>query len=158
MILTMSFYLRPLTQLHVRSARDIFEESFEAEALNSFSKAWRHRVLPSCGIFTKSGELLAFVLCNVGGWKFTDTKIEYLCVHPLYQASGLGTRLLKHVIENEKKNKRSICLVPLYTPHIWYWYQRHGFYPTSYRKAESGGVYVLMNYHPYGTRRQKSFS
>jgi GNAT superfamily N-acetyltransferase len=153
----MSFHLKRLTQLHVRSARDMFEECFPLDAVKEFSKTWRYRVNPSAGIFTRHGDLVAFVICNVGGWKFKSTKIEYLVVHPLYQASGLGTRLLHHVIQSEKKDKRSICLVPLYTKHIWYWYQRHGFYPTTYKAADGGGVYVLMNYHHYPTRSRSQF-
>ena len=50
----------------------------------------------------------------------------YIGVHPDHQNAGIGTRLLKEIMEQSKTSKRTICLETSTVKNIP-WYEKHGF-------------------------------
>lgn len=100
---------------------EIFEQVFPETYKKEFDIVWmlRHTEL-SLGIYVK-GELAGFILTR-------DTKeslcIEFLGVCPKRQELGIGTMLLKHVLQ--LCNYPKITLVPL-NDRVAQWYKKHGF-------------------------------
>lgn len=152
------FYIARLKVADFKSARDIFTTTFPDTSISKFHVAWRYRIKSSSiGIYTKEGDLVGFLLTDLGGYKYKNTHIDYLAVHPLYQKFRLGSCLLETLLEKECEASRSVSLTPLYSNHVWYWYHREGFNVTRYAEAEGGGVFTLMNFHPYPTRRHNRY-
>jgi ribosomal protein S18 acetylase RimI-like enzyme len=115
--------------------------------------AWRWRVKSWCfGAFTTEGDLVGFILCDVGPYGYNSMYINFIAVHPEYQGYCIGTMLLKHILKKAVKASVSISLTPVKTDHIMNWYKKHGFYVTYIGKAIGGGEYILMNCHSYHTR------
>jgi hypothetical protein len=57
----MLFAIKSLTCLHYRSAKDIFEETFDPQEYPEFNLSWRLRSKTEfIGIFTREGDLLGF--------------------------------------------------------------------------------------------------
>jgi len=144
----MSFKIKPLTSLHCKSVRDIFEETFDRQEYADFNTAWRFRSKSeSIGIFTHEGDLLGFAIIWGSG-----RMLKYLCIHPEYQRFKLGTKLLKAVLDNCLSNGKSLHLVPAQNAHLTQWYSKHGFTVTKYFKAFDGTRWYYMNFHAYPTR------
>jgi GNAT superfamily N-acetyltransferase len=141
-----------------KSARDIFKNTFLETPIGNFQHSWRQRIRSSSlGMYTKEGDLVGFLLANVGGYKYRNTHIDYLAIHPLYQKFRLGSCLLETLLEKECEARRNVTLTPLYSDHVWYWYHKEGFYVTQYSKARGGGIHALMNFHPYPTRNHNRY-
>jgi len=139
-----------------KAAREIFTECFSATPICDFQYAWRNRIrgpTGSIGAYTKKGDLVGFLLCDLGGYKFKNTHIAFLAVHPDFQKFRLGSCMLETFLKRECEDRRNVTLTPLYTQHVWNWYHRQGFYVTKYSKALEGGTFTLMNFHHYPTRR-----
>jgi ribosomal protein S18 acetylase RimI-like enzyme len=123
-----------------------------------FGKAWRNRNRSwgkSLGIFCTSSShniLVGFLLCDFGGYKCMNTHITFLAIHPNFQMYGLGSYILQTFLKSEMEARRSVSLTPTYVDHVWKWYHKQGFRVTRYSKADDGGVFTLMNFHPYPTR------
>jgi GNAT superfamily N-acetyltransferase len=136
--LTMKYYISPLTAEHTKSANDIFHSAFDITY--PLHRLWRHRNHDlSCGIFTREGDLLGFALV-------IDNYVQYLAVHDAFQGLGIGTVLLKKILEICIDKNISIYLSPL--DDVVGWYCKHGFYGTK------DGELV---FHTHNTRRQGLF-
>jgi ribosomal protein S18 acetylase RimI-like enzyme len=149
------FRIEPLKVADFKSAREIFVECFSATPVADFQAAWRRRnagYAKSIGIYTKDGDLVGFLLCDLGGYRFENTHIAFLAVHKLFQKYRLGSCLLETLLHQECEARRNVNLTPLYSQHVWTWYHRQGFYVTRYSEALEGGVFTLMNFHHYPTR------
>jgi GNAT superfamily N-acetyltransferase len=93
----------------------------------------------SCGIFSKEGDLLGFALV-------VDNYVHYLAVHNSLQGLGLGTLLLRKILEKCIDMNISLQLCPV--ENMIRWYCKHGFYGTN------DGELV---FHTHNTRRQGLF-
>ena len=150
---TMGFKLGPLKVADFKAAREIFTECFDGTRIGDFQMAWKERIrATSLGIYTKEDDLVGFLLCDIGGYKFENTHITFLAVHPDFQKFRLGSCLLHTFLHRECEARRNVTLTPLYTAHVWKWYHNQGFYVSQYSKAIDGGVFVMMNFHHYPTR------
>jgi len=155
----MSFSLRPLAPTDVRSAKEIFREAFPVTKTLEFSKVWKNRMrYASLGAFTRESDLIGFVLCEIGGYKYRGTKIQFIAVHPMFQGRGVGDLLLNEVIALEAKGHRSILLTPVLNDKVWYWYHKKDFYVTKTCPSEGGGTFYLMTHHAYTTRSKGKYS
>ena len=144
----MLFTIKPLICLHYRSAKDIFEETFDIQEQAHFNSSWKLRSkTESIGIFTHEGDLLGFALI----WS-SARMLKYLCIHPLYQKFKLGTRLLTAILDSCRSARKSLYLVPAESPHVAKWYAKHGFVISRYFKASDNSMWPNMNFHPYFTR------
>jgi ribosomal protein S18 acetylase RimI-like enzyme len=155
---TMGFKLAPLKVVDFKAAREIFTECFDGTRIGDFQFAWKERIrATSLGVYTTDGDLVGFLLCDIGGYKFENTHITFLAVHKLFQKYRLGSCLLHTFLHRECEARRNVTLTPLYTAHVWKWYHNQGFYVSQYSKAIDGGVFTLMNFHHYPTRRNNRF-
>jgi GNAT superfamily N-acetyltransferase len=144
----MLFAIKPLTCLHYRSAKDIFEETFDSQEYPEFNLSWRLRSkTESIGIFTSQGDLIGFALI----WG-SSRMLKYLSIHPMFQRFKLGTRLLTAILDHCRSVKKNLYLVPAQSPHVAQWYTKHGFAVSKYFKASDGTTWPYMNFHPYSTR------
>ena len=149
----MGFKTGKLKVADFKAAREIFVSTFQDTRVRDFQKAWKNRIYSrSLGIYTKEDDLVGFLLCDIGGYNFENTHITFLAVHPDFQKFRLGSCLLHTFLYKECEAGRNVTLTPLYTPHVWNWYHRQGFYVTRYSDALGGGVFTLMNFHHYPTR------
>jgi ribosomal protein S18 acetylase RimI-like enzyme len=155
----MAFQFHSLADSDYTVARKLFYKVFPKDE-TGFDLAWVSRISTmSKGIYDSSDKLLGYMLCDVDGWKYTSIKIQYIVVDPEYQRMKLGTRLLQHSLELCTKMRTNLMLIPVNKDHILSWYKKNGFRISWEGKAEDGGVYRLMNVHPYATRsKAHSFS
>jgi ribosomal protein S18 acetylase RimI-like enzyme len=148
----MAFQFQSLKDSDYKLARKIFYKVFPKDE-TGFEDAWNDRIpIMSKGIYDDSNTLLGYTLCSVDGWKHTSIKIEYIVVDPKYQRMRLGTRLLEHSLALCAKLRTNLMLIPVNKDHLIAWYMKHGFRISWEGKADGGGVYRLMNVHPYNTR------
>ena len=140
--------IRPLNCLDVKSAADIFRETFHFEEHKEFSPIWRDRSREeSVGVFNDDGDLLGFILI------FENQRcLKYIAVHPLFQKFGLGSMLLKHALKSCFLKGETLNLIPA-NDTVQAWYERQGFTVSSSFKASDGKVWPIMNFHLYWTRR-----
>lgn len=130
--------VRELTSEDYKSANDIYHSAFEVS--EPLSKLWRKRNRRlSRGVYSKEGDLLGFSIA-VGQY------ICYIAVHETFQGTGVGTVLLKNLLQTCLKDRISITLKPL--DDVVLWYCRHGFYDTLQNN---------LVFHSYNTRRQGNF-
>jgi GNAT superfamily N-acetyltransferase len=127
----------PLREQDYSDVCKIFKDCFDLEEFpyTQFKEIWDSRVKETCGYFLNC-KLVAFAIV------IEKRKIKYLYffgVTPELQMNGIGTKILKHILEKVP----SIYLWPI-SDRLKRWYERHGFYRTS------SGYY---NYHKYRTRK-----
>jgi GNAT superfamily N-acetyltransferase len=144
----MSYSIRPLTCLDVKSAVDIFRDSFCVEEYKEFNPIWRGRTKEeSVGVFNDDGDLLGFILI------FENQRcLKYIAVHPQYQKYGIGSMLLKHALKRAYMKGQSLNLIPA-NATVQGWYERQGFIVSSWMTTKDGKVWPVMNFHMYWTRR-----
>jgi len=151
----MGFKTAKLKVSDFKSAREIFTECFNTTPISDFQYAWKNKNrFRSLGIYTRDGDLVGFLICHIGGYKYDNSHIKFLAIHRDFQKFRLGSCLLETFLHKECEARRNVTLTPLYTDHVWKWYHRQGFYVTRYSEALGGGVFTLMNFHHYPTRRQ----
>jgi ribosomal protein S18 acetylase RimI-like enzyme len=103
---------------HYAQCRALFEDVFDLSELSWFVAAWRKRSDHS-RVALHQGIAIGFALID------TSSTLHYVCVHPDFQNSGLGTRLLTSVLECE--DARSTWLSTAGDDRLVAWYMRHGF-------------------------------
>lgn len=143
----MKYTIKPLTSLHVKSVRDIFNEVFHMEEWKELPWIWRVRSnVESIGVFNSTGDLLGFALILA-----YTRKLKYIGIHPLYQKYGLGSMLLKHILKTCHKIDKSLSLIPA-NDIVKAWYSRYGFQISSYFRTIDNKWWPAMNYHTKNTR------
>lgn len=145
--------LRPLTDSEWSAAEAIFKAVFPAKYNLEFLDAWKLRCsLLSFGAFTKedgtedgSCRLVGFLLTNSKGGG-TEQRIEFLGVDPYCQKGGVGTHLLRHMLEHCRRTKSRATLIPVNDQRIIQWYKKHGFTETGqpFVSNYTGDVEQLM--------------
>jgi ribosomal protein S18 acetylase RimI-like enzyme len=142
----MTFTIKPLICLDYKSIRDIFSVLFcESEDAN-FAYAWRHRTRDlSLGIY-KNSDLLGFALV-------VGNKLAFIGIHYQFQSYGLGSLLLKAVLQRAFAACRNIYLTPVDNELVIRWYVKHGFQLTHVGPSATPGLkYLIYNNHRYATR------
>jgi len=110
--------IRPLRWNHYAQCVSLFEDVFDPSELSWFVGAWRKRSEHS-RVALHQGVVIGFALI------YTQSSLHYVCVHPDFQNSGLGTRLLTAVLDCE--DSRSTWLSTAGDDRLVRWYMRHGF-------------------------------
>lgn len=110
--------ISPLSWNHYAQCRALFEDVFDLSELSWFVAVWRKRSDHS-RVALHQGIVIGFALID------TSSTLHYVCVHPDFQNSGLGTRLLTAVLECE--DARSTWLSTAGDDRLVAWYTRHGF-------------------------------
>lgn len=123
-----------MARLEVLEERDydavwrIFHEAFEHKYITEFQDVWNQRhVELSFGIFDEQRILIGFLLTK----QLHDThlQIEFIGVSPTVQKGGVGTRLLRKILDVCKPRRYRVTLVPVNDEKIIGWYKKHGFQP-----------------------------
>lgn len=134
-VLAPALVYRPLTSFDFTAASAIFDAVFPAKYHLEFLDAWKLRDSNlSLGAFAEegSGSLCGFILVCVkeGGYH-----IEFLGVDPTAQKGGLGTVLLRRILDVCMQRRSRATLIPVNDQRIIQWYKKHGF-------TEKGGPVV----------------
>jgi ribosomal protein S18 acetylase RimI-like enzyme len=118
--------LRVLTESNYTDVWDIFKSVFEHKYITEFHVAWAARnPTLSFGIFDDQRTLIGFLLTKEIHSK--HQQIEFIGVSPVIQKGGLGTYLLRKVLDVSEKQKYMITLIPVNDERIIGWYKKHGF-------------------------------
>ena len=149
-----------MPQLRVLSASDfpamskLFEALFPSKYMAEFFDAWKFRAQDlSLGAFDEGGtSLLGFILCcrkkGLGQGGPPRISIEFLGISPTSQKGGIGTILLRHILDVCDKTHSRATLVPVNDQRIIHWYKKHGFafYGTPFVSSYTGDLEHLMMY------------
>ncbi len=113
--------LRNLEKNDLTAVRKIFVGLFDQVENYNFSESWRHRNFGmSFAAISPNEQVVGFLL-------FRGKRIEYLAVDPEYQSYGIGSLLLKKVLEECFRKQIRPDLIPIQTEKIMGWYRRYGF-------------------------------
>ena len=134
-----------LREEHFDLVWDIFTAVFPAKYGNEFMDAWmdRNRNL-SYGMFGSDGSLHGFLIATQ---TLSHTqKIEFLGVNPSCQKGGIGTQLLKLILDYCLRTNSRATLIPVNDPRIIHWYNKHGFvnYGQPFVSSYTGDIEQLM--------------
>jgi ribosomal protein S18 acetylase RimI-like enzyme len=146
--------LRPLTASDFPAVTKLFEGLFPSKYMTEFYDAWKYRAQDlSLGAFEGGGPgttgLLGFIICcrkkGPGGPRIS---IEFLGINPASQKGGIGTILLRHILDVCDKTNTRATLVPVNDQRIIHWYKKHGFafYGTPFVSSYTGDLEHLMIY------------
>lgn len=120
-----SHHLRPLLPNDFDQAFAIFSSVFPAKYNLEFIDAWKGRTEElSIGTFRGNGEMTGFLLTRAYEAK---EQIEFLGVKPSCQKEGLGTVLLRHILDYCLRTHTRATLIPVNDTRIIQWYKKHGF-------------------------------
>ena len=109
--------LRSLKQTDYANVKHLYQDIFDMSEDPNFVKAWRQRDPDlSIGCFDRDVLVGAAIVGN----RF----LHYIFVHEIYQKEGVGSRLLRSVLETSP----NIHLTPVPDPKIQAWYIKHGFH------------------------------
>jgi ribosomal protein S18 acetylase RimI-like enzyme len=139
----------------------IFHDAFEHKYIQEFQDVWNARNIQlSFGIFDDQRILLGFLLTKQIQDK--HQQIEFLGVSPKVQKGGVGTRLLRSLLDMCKPRDQLVTLVPVNDEAIIGWYKKHGFQPygppriSPYTGEIEQTMAVLFSH--VGLNKEKSFS
>lgn len=142
----MELRIRQLTNAHFTDVKILFRKAFSSDMYpyEDLETSWIERSKPdSLGFFEKD-KLAGFVIASYHVQNKSNMYIDYLALDPEFRGSGLGSDLLKRLLENCYKKNGSVHLYPE-RPELLNWYTRHGFSKTH------KNYYV---FHSYNTRKQ----
>lgn len=135
----------PLREEHFDLVWDIFTAVFPAKYGDEFMDAWmdRNRNL-SYGMFDSDGSLHGFLIATQTSSH--TQKIEFLGVNPSCQKGGIGTQLLKLILDYCLRTNSRATLIPVNDPRIIHWYNKHGFvnYGQPFVSSYTGDIEQLM--------------
>ncbi len=104
----------------------IFKSVFEHKYITEFHVAWtaRNKDL-SFGLFDEQRILVGFLLTK----QMTEAhqQIEFIGVSPRIQKGGVGTHLLRKILEDSKESQYKVTLIPVNDEKIIAWYKKNGF-------------------------------
>ena len=118
--------LRFLIESDYDAVWTIFHSVFEHKYITEFHDVWdlRNPQL-SFGLFDDQRILIGFLLTK----QIQDNhqQIEFIGVNPQVQKGGVGTLLLRTVLEDCKQRQYIITLIPVNDERIIGWYKKNGF-------------------------------
>ena len=140
-------YIMPLqlTDEHYRAVKSIYRDTFDRNEfhISHLNTSWFNRCQEeSYGFFLPNKTLIGFIITSYHVQNKGNLYVDYIAFDKAYRGQGLGTAILKDMLNEFKKLNRSVHLYPE-RPDLWSWYERLGFQMT-----HDG----FMNFHSYETR------
>jgi ribosomal protein S18 acetylase RimI-like enzyme len=118
--------LRLLNESDFEAVWTIFKSVFEHKYITEFHDAWDSRNPSlSFGFFDEQCVLIGFLLTKQIQDK--HQQIEFIGVSPAIQKGGVGTVLLRKVLDDSRKRCYLVTLIPVNDEKIIGWYKKHGF-------------------------------
>lgn len=142
----MEVRIRQLTNAHLDDVKILFRKAFAEETYpyEDLEISWIERSTANSFGFFNNDRLIGFAIASFHRKNGSSMYIDYLALDPEFRGNGVGSVLLKKLLEKCYKNNGSIHLYPE-RPELLGWYTRHGFSLTN------KNYYV---FHSYNTRRQ----
>ena len=142
----MNIHIRQLTSSHYENVKDIFKKAFNTEKYpeEDLDTSWIERSHPDSFGFFHRGRLIGFVIASYHSRNGSNMYIDYLALDPEFRGNGIGSILLRRLVERRYNIRGSVHLYPE-RDELLSWYKRHGFNETN------KNYYV---FHSYGTRKQ----
>jgi GNAT superfamily N-acetyltransferase len=134
-----------LREEHFDLVWDIFTAVFPAKYGDEFMDAWMDRNQNlSYGMFGSDGCLHGFIITTQTASH--TQKIEFLGVNPSCQKGGIGTQMLKLILDYCLRTNSRATLIPVNDPRIIHWYNKHGFvnYGRPFISSYTGDIEQLM--------------
>ena len=104
----------------------IFKSVFEHKYITEFRDAWTRRNSDlSFGFFDEQRVLLGFLLTKM--IQPNHQRIEFIGVSPIIQKGGVGTQLLRKVLQDAEQHQYAVTLIPVNDEKIISWYKKQGF-------------------------------
>lgn len=143
---TINIHIRQLTSSHYENVKDIFKKAFNTEKYpeEDLDTSWIERSHPDSFGFFHRGRLIGFVIASYHSRNGSNMYIDYLALDPEFRGNGIGSILLRRLVERRYNIRGSVHLYPE-RDELLSWYKRHGFNETN------KNYYV---FHSYGTRKQ----
>ena len=135
--------LRPLSKENYRDAKNLFKRTFKIPYAD-FIVSWNERSTPDSFSIFYENRFIGFVIASYHRSSGSNMYIDYIALDPEYRGNGIGSTLLRMLVEKCYRENRSVHLYPE-RKDILSWYARHGFNQTI------NGHYV---FHSYSTRKQ----
>ena len=118
--------IRLLTESDFQDVWAIFKSVFEHKYITEFHDAWDTRNPSlSFGFFDDQCVLIGFLLTKQIQDK--HQQIEFIGVSPTIQKGGVGSLLLRKVLEDSKIYHYQLTLIPVNDERIIGWYKKYGF-------------------------------
>lgn len=145
-VTSMEVRIRQLTNANLADVKVLFRKAFAEETYpdEDLEVSWIERSNPDSYGFFHEGRLIGFVIASFHVKNKSNMYIDYLALDPEFRGNGLGSVLLKQLLEKCYKKNGSIHLYPE-RPELLNWYTRHGF------RLTNKNYYV---FHSYNTRKQ----
>jgi ribosomal protein S18 acetylase RimI-like enzyme len=118
--------LRLLTESDFHDVWTIFHSVFEHKYIREFQDVWTSRNSSlSFGLFDEQRILIGFLLTK----QITEKhqQIEFIGVAPTIQKGGIGSRLLRFILDHSSQANYMVTLIPVNDDRIIGWYKKHGF-------------------------------
>ena len=118
--------LRLLCESDYNDVWVIFKSVFEHKYIVEFQDAWNTRNPNlSFGFFDEQCVLIGFLLTKQ--IRNNHQQIEFIGVSPVIQKGGIGTHLLRKVLEDATMHHYIVTLIPVNDERIIGWYKKNGF-------------------------------
>jgi ribosomal protein S18 acetylase RimI-like enzyme len=145
----MEVRIRPLTAANYAVVKILFRKAFNEETYpyEDLETSWIERSHPdSFGFFSQQDgdKMIGFVIGSYHSQNGSNLYIDYLALDPEFRGNGIGSVLLRRLVEKCYRKGGSIHLYPE-REELHNWYKRNGFY-------ESSKNYYV--FHSYSTRKQ----
>lgn len=119
-------FLRILSVHDYEDVWTIFHSVFEHKYIQEFQDVWDSRnPRLSFGLFDEQRILIGFLLTKE--IRNNHQQIEFIGVSPWVQKGGVGTLLLRKILDDSQKQQYAVTLIPVNDEKIIGWYKKHGF-------------------------------
>ena len=119
-------FLRILSVHDYEDVWTIFHSVFEHKYIQEFQDVWDSRnPRLSFGLFDEQRILIGFLLTKQ--IHQAHQQIEFIGVSPWIQKGGVGTLLLRKVLNDAQHHQYMVSLIPVNDERIIGWYKKHGF-------------------------------
>ena len=137
---------RILSQDDFPRVEELFRECFPQFDIKDLNVTWEYRSRNDClGILDETGQrIIGFILASYHAKNHENMYIDYIAFEPAARGKGLGTKLLRDILQTKFQQRSSVHLSPA-NDALVDWYVKHGFNKSTER------YYV---FHSYGTRNQ----
>jgi len=118
--------IKILNESHYPMVWAIFHGVFEHKYITEFLDVWNARNKDlSIGVFDDQQILLGFLLTKQV--QNSHQQIEFIGVNPTVQKGGVGTSLLRFIVDYCQQNGLTVTLIPVNDDKIIGWYKKNGF-------------------------------